>query len=163
MNYIKTAIYGPDAAEQKRKCKALIRKNQRELDKQLSSLTQNETKTKNMIKQVAKRNDAKSARLLATELYKAKKQKQRLHRSKAQLNSVGMQIDEAFALRKIEGTMKTSTGILKDMNSLIRMPELMGTMNALGQELMKVSFGILLSRYFSRLTEISNTNGMFFL
>lgn len=138
MNYIKNAIYGPDPAEQKRKCKALLRKNQRELDKQIGSLGTSESKTKTMIKQVAKRNDTKSARMLAMELYKAKKQKQRLYQSKAQLNSVGLQIDEAFALRKIEGTMKSSTGIMKDMNTLIKMPELMGTMNALGQELVKV-------------------------
>lgn len=140
MNYLKTAIYGPDPAEQKRKCKALIRKNQRELEKQINSLSGSETKTKNMIKQVAKRNDVKSARMLAKEMYKAKKQKQRLYRSRAQLNSVGLQIDEAFALRKIEGTMKSSTGIMKDMNTLIKLPELMGTMNALGQELVKVRF-----------------------
>lgn len=139
MNYIKTAIYGPDPAEQKRKCKALIRKNQREMDKQISQLTSSETKTKTMIKQLAKRNDVTSAKLLAKELYKAKKQKQRLHKSKAQLNSVGLQVDEAFAMRKIEGTMKSSTGIMKDMNTLVRLPELMGTMNALGQELVKVS------------------------
>lgn len=139
MNYIKTAIYGPDPAAQKRECQALIRKNQRELDKQITQLTASENKTKTMVKQVAKRNDVKSARMLAKELYKSKRQKQRLHKSKAQLSSVSMQVNEAFALRKIEGTMKVSTGVMKDMNSLIKLPELMGTMNALSQELVKVS------------------------
>lgn len=137
MNYIKKAIYGPDPVEQKRKCKALIRKNQRDLDKQLHSLTVTEQKTKTMIKQLAKRQDEKSARALAKELYNAKKQRQRLNKSKAQLNSIGLQVDEAFALRKIEGTMKSSTEIMKEMNSLIRIPELMSNMNALGQELVK--------------------------
>lgn len=137
MNYIKKAIYGPDPAEQKRKCKALIRKNQRDLDKQLHSLTLSEQKTKTMIKLLAKRQDEKSARALAKELYNAKKQRQRLNKSKAQLNSIGLQVDEAFALRKIEGTMKSSTVIMKEMNSLIRIPELMSNMNALGQELVK--------------------------
>lgn len=138
MNYVKKAIYGPDPAEQKRKCKAQIRRNQRELDKQIHMITTSEQKTRTMIKATAKRNDLRSARLLAKEIHKAKKQKQRLHKSKAQLSSIGMQVDEAFALRKIEGTMKTSTGIMKEVSMLIRLPELMGTMNGLGQELMKV-------------------------
>ncbi|VVT48767.1 uncharacterized protein SAPINGB_P001941 [Magnusiomyces paraingens] len=137
MNYIKNAIYGPDPAAQKRECQSLIRKNQRELDKQISQLSQSENKTKIMVKQVVKRNDLKSARLLAKELYKSKKQKQRLFKSKAQLNSVSLQVNEAFAMRKIEGTMKVSTGVMKDMNSLIRLPELTATMNSLGKELVK--------------------------
>lgn len=138
MYYVKKAIYGPDPAEQKRKVKAQIRRNQRELDKQLTGLQTTEQKTKTMIKAAAKRNDMKSARLLAREVFRAKKQKERLHRSKAQLNSVALQVDEAFALRKIEGTMKSSTLIMKEVSNLVKLPELMGTMNALSQELMKV-------------------------
>ncbi|KAF5094502.1 hypothetical protein D0Z00_003511 [Geotrichum galactomycetum] len=137
MYYVKKAIYGPDPAEQKRKVKAQIRRNQRELDKQLTGLQTTEQKTKTMIKAAAKRNDMKSARLLAREVFRAKKQKERLHRSKAQLNSVSLQVDEAFALRKIEGTMKSSTLIMKEVSNLVKLPELMGTMNALSQELMK--------------------------
>lgn len=148
MYYVKKAFYGPDPADQKRKCKAQIRRNQRELDKQLNMLSTSESKTRTMVKAAAKRNDIQSARILAKELYKAKKQKERLHKSKAQLNSVGLQVDEAFALRKIEGTMKSSTGIMKEVSTLVRLPELMGTMNSLGQELMKVSMGDISGSFF---------------
>ena len=48
-----------------------------------------------------------------------------------------MQVNEAFSVRKIEGSLKTSTGIMKDVNSLVRLPELTGTMRELSQELMK--------------------------
>lgn len=137
MNVIKRAIYGPDPLEQKRKCNSLIRQNQRELDKQLSNLNQLESKTKSMIKQSAKRNDIKSARILAKEVYGIKQQRSRLHKSKAQLNSISLQVNEAFAIQKLEGSMKTSTGLMKEVNSLVKLPELMGTMNALGRELMK--------------------------
>lgn len=57
--------------------------------------------------------------------------------SKAQLNSVSMQVTEAFAVRKIEGSIRASVGIMKDVNSLVRLPELMGTMRELSQELVK--------------------------
>lgn len=48
-----------------------------------------------------------------------------------------MQVNEAFSIRKIEGSIKASTGIMKDVNTLVRLPELTGTMRELSQELMK--------------------------
>lgn len=48
-----------------------------------------------------------------------------------------MQVTEAFAVRKIEGSIKASTGIMRDVNSLVRLPELMGTMQDLSRELVK--------------------------
>lgn len=116
---------------------SLIRQNQRELDKQLSNMSSSESKTKTMIKSAVRRNDMKSARILAKELYGVRKNRQRLHKSKAQLNSVSLQVNEAFALRKLEGSMKSSTSLMKEVNGLIRLPELMGTMNTLSAELMK--------------------------
>jgi charged multivesicular body protein 3 len=57
--------------------------------------------------------------------------------SKAQLESVKMQVNEAFSVRKIEGSIRASTGIMKDVNSLVRLPELTGTMRELSQELVR--------------------------
>lgn len=48
-----------------------------------------------------------------------------------------MQVNEAFSVRKIEGSIKNSTGIMKDVNHLVRLPELTGTMRELSQELVK--------------------------
>ena len=48
-----------------------------------------------------------------------------------------MQVNEAFAVRKIEGSLRASTGIMKDVNSLVRLPQLQGTMRELSQELVK--------------------------
>lgn len=137
MNYIKKAIYGPDPREQKRKCDQLINRNQRELDKQLRSLKTTETKTKRMIQQCARRNDIKSARLLAKEIVKAQKHRESLLKSKAQLGSIQMQVGEAFALQKLQGSMATSTKLMREVNQLVKLPELMGTMQQLGQELIK--------------------------
>ncbi len=73
----------------------------------------------------------------AREMIRIRKQGLRLAISKAQLQSVQMQVNEAFSVRKIEGSIKASTGIMKDVNSLIRLPELTGTMRELSQELVK--------------------------
>ena len=48
-----------------------------------------------------------------------------------------MQVNEAFSVRKIAGSLKSSTGIVKDVNTLIKLPELSGTMRELSQELVK--------------------------
>lgn len=105
-----------------------------------------ENKTKNLIRQAAKRAErdpsrAKQAsaetRIFARELIRARKTSARLNTSKAQLQSVSMQVTEAFVVRKIEGSLKTSTGIMKDVNTLVRLPELMGTMQELSRELVK--------------------------
>ena len=48
-----------------------------------------------------------------------------------------MQVNEAFSVRKIEGSIKASTNIMKDVNTLVRLPELTGTMRELSQELMR--------------------------
>lgn len=76
-------------------------------------------------------------RLFARELIRVRKQNSRLATSKAQLQSVQMQVNEAFSVRKIEGSIKASTGIMKDVNTLVRLPELTGTMRELSAELMK--------------------------
>ena len=48
-----------------------------------------------------------------------------------------MQVSEAFAMRKIEGSIKASVGVMRSVNQLIRLPELAGTMQELSVELMK--------------------------
>lgn len=105
-----------------------------------------ESKTRNYIIQASKRaerNPAQAkqaraeARTFAKELGNIRKQAGRLHTSKAQLQSVQMQVNEAFSIRKIENSMKVSSGIMREVNALIRLPELSGTMQELSQELMK--------------------------
>ena len=118
----------------------------RALDRDITNLKVTEQKTRTLILNAAKRGQknpsqtkqgADEARVFARELIKVRKQAARLHTSKAQLQSVQMQVHEAFSVRKIEGSLKASTRIMKDVNTLIRLPELTGTMQELSQELMK--------------------------
>ena len=110
------------------------------------NLKATEAKTKTLIVQASRRAQrnptqtkqaAQDTRIFARELIRIRKQGARLATSKAQLESVGMQVREAFSVRKIEGSIKASTGIMKDVNALVRLPELTGTMRELSQELVK--------------------------
>ena len=123
-----------------------MRQNVRRLDRDITQLKQLESKTKTFIQQSAKRGErnpsqskqaAQEVRTFAKELIRVRKQSGRLQTSKAQLQSVGMQVNEAFSVRKIEGSIKASTGIMKDVNTLVKLPELTGTMRELSGELMK--------------------------
>ncbi|MEX1659376.1 Snf7 family protein, partial [Streptomyces pseudovenezuelae] len=79
----------------------------------------------------------KEVREFAKTLLQQRKATSRLITAKAQLSSVQMQVNEAFAVRKIEGSIKASVGIMKDVNTLIKLPELSMTMRNLSEELMK--------------------------
>jgi charged multivesicular body protein 3 len=123
-----------------------MRSNTRKLDREIQNLKTLEVKTRNLIVQASKRaqrnpSQAKQAsaetRIFARELLRVRKQESRLTTSKATLNSVGLQVNEAFAMRKIEGSIKNSVGIMKDVNTLVRLPELTGTMQELSMELVK--------------------------
>ncbi|KAF7193896.1 Vacuolar protein sorting-associated protein 24 [Pseudocercospora fuligena] len=146
MDGVRRFFYGPTPEEQKRKCNALLRSNTRKLDRDMANLQALESKTRSMIQQAAKRaqrnpSQAKQAqqetRIFAREMIRVRKQKSRLATSKATLQSVGFQVNEAFAMKKIEGSIKSSTGIMKDVNTLVKLPELTGTMRELSMELTK--------------------------
>lgn len=129
-----------------RKCNTLIRSNTRQLDRDLNQLKQLDAKTRQFIVSSSKRaqrnpSQAKQAtsetKTFARELVRIRKQTARLTTSRAQLQSVGMQVNEAFSVRKIQGSLQKSTGIMKDVNTLVRMPELSSTMHQLSAELVK--------------------------
>jgi charged multivesicular body protein 3 len=119
----------------------------RKLDRDIAQIKATETKTKNLIiaaNKRAQRGDPsrqkqaqREVRDFARELIRTRKAGQRLVTGRAQLASVQMQVSEAFALRRIEGSIKASVGIMKDVNSLIRLPQFAHTMQELSVELMK--------------------------
>ncbi|KAJ5279234.1 vacuolar protein sorting protein 24 [Penicillium angulare] len=146
METLKAVFFGPDPQVQMRKCNALIRANTRQLDRDLAQLKALDSKTRQYILNASKRaqrnpSQAKQAtsetKTFARELVRIRKQSTRLNTSRAQLQSVGMQVNEAFSVRKIQGSLQKSTAIMKDVNTLVRMPELYSTMHQLSTELIK--------------------------
>lgn len=82
----------PDPAEQMKKWKMELIKQQRQLDHEIRGIELEEAKVKKQIKDAAKRNDTTVARTLAKELVRSRKSKERLYTSKAQMNSVVMSL-----------------------------------------------------------------------
>ena len=119
----------------------------RKLDRDIAQIKAAETKTKNLIIAANKRAQragapgqrqaAREVRDFARELLRTRRAGARLVTGRAQLASVQMQVSEAFALRRIEGSIRASVGIMKDVNSLIRLPQFAATMQELSVELVK--------------------------
>lgn len=137
MEYIRKALYGPTPQEQFRACQQTLRKNKRQMDRQINEMNSIEKKTKSLIKQAAKKNDSKTVNALARELINTKKVNKKMNISKAILNSIELKLNEQQQLIKIKGSMQKSTEIMKDMSNLINLPQIGKIFNDLNKELTK--------------------------
>ncbi|CAK7264136.1 Vacuolar protein-sorting-associated protein 24 [Sporothrix epigloea] len=146
MDNLRALFQKPDPQAQLRKCNQLLRANIRKIDRDIANTKRVEINTKNLILQADRRAQRDPSRAqqaqrevrdFARELIRTRRQSARLVTGRAQLTSVQMQVSEAFAMRKIEGSIKAGVGVMRNVNQLIRLPELAGTMQELNVELMK--------------------------
>ena len=137
MDTIKGLFWKQAPEDKVRKWQSELRRETRGIERQIGTLSQGETKTKNQIRALAKRGEAKNCRFLAKELVRAKKQRGRMESSKAMLSSLNMQLGEQLATLKITGTLKKSTLVMKEVNTLVKLPELTRTMTMMQMEMTK--------------------------
>ncbi|RKO97554.1 hypothetical protein CXG81DRAFT_29525 [Caulochytrium protostelioides] len=132
-------LFGPRLTpeEQVKKWRQQLRGTERDIDKQIRGIDAEALKVQRQIKLAAKRNDRASCGILARELVRSRHAKDRLVTSKAQLNSLGMQMQQQLGTMKIAGTVQTSTEVMKLMNGLVKLPAISATMQALSKEMMK--------------------------
>ncbi len=95
-----------------------------------------EMKIKKSIKDAAKQ-DMSVVKLLAKELIQSKKAKNRIHKAKAQINSVNLQLTQQISQAKVMGALQKSSEVMKIMNNLVKMPEIQETMKNLSKEMTK--------------------------
>ncbi|KAI8575696.1 hypothetical protein K450DRAFT_260365 [Umbelopsis ramanniana AG] len=118
-----------------RKWQQEIRAQTRGIERQIRQIEREEAKVKQGIKAVAKRGDVKSCKSLAKELIRSRKHVDRLHTSKAQLNSVSMQLNHQLATLKIAGTLQKSAEVMNLVNQLVKLPEIAKTMQEMSMEM----------------------------
>jgi len=126
-----------DQKTQVRKWKADMRSQQRQLDRQIRTIQREEDKVKKSIKQAAKRGDTSSCKTLAKEVVRSRKAVTRLHTSKAQMNSVVMQMQNQLAQQQMTGQIAKSTEVMKMMNKLTKVSEISSAMQEMQKEMMK--------------------------
>ncbi|KAF9821148.1 hypothetical protein IEO21_00756 [Rhodonia placenta] len=137
MQTINRFLYGPTAEERVRQWQAKIRQEQRVLDREMRQLDTATNKAKQTVKQLATKGDVKSARILAKEVVRSNKQKDRISVSKARLGSIGHQLSQQMAMVKVTGSLQKSTEIMKLSNTLIKLPQISQVMREMSMEMTK--------------------------
>lgn len=113
---------------------------------------------------MAKKGDVKNCRMLAKELIRSQRHKDRLYTSKAQMNSIIMQLEHQLgiiflkaktkdiflilslssfqkkATLKVAGSLQKSGEVMKLVNQLAKLPEISQTMNQMSMEMTKVLY-----------------------
>ncbi|KII95136.1 hypothetical protein PLICRDRAFT_33971 [Plicaturopsis crispa FD-325 SS-3] len=137
MQSINRFLYGPTPDEKIRAWQAKLRAESRQLDREMRQLDMATNKARQSVKQLAAKGDVKSARILAREVVRSNKQKDRLSVSKARLGSIGTQLSQQMAMVKVTGSLQKSTEIMKLSNSLIKLPQISQTMREMSMEMTK--------------------------
>lgn len=126
-----------DPKEQVNEWTHKIRKESNQLDRQIRSIQREEEKVKRALKQAATKNDRDTCVILAKEIVGARKAINRIHTSKAHLNSVQLQMKTQLATLRVAGSLQKSTEVMQAMQNLVRYPELAGIMRDMSKEMMK--------------------------
>eukprot|EP00033_Pygsuia_biforma_P002951 GCRY01003252.1.p1 GENE.GCRY01003252.1~~GCRY01003252.1.p1 ORF type:complete len:211 (-),score=44.48 GCRY01003252.1:214-846(-) len=120
--------------EQVRKWRTDIRKEERNLERQIRAIQLEENKIKREIKTAAKQ-DPTSAKMLAKSLVQSRHSVSRLHASKARLHSVSMSLQQNLSMAKMAGSLQKSTEIMACMNRLVHLPEIQNVMVQMQKEM----------------------------
>ena len=107
------------------------------LDRQIRNIQREEAKVKMSLKDAAKKGDRESCLVLAKELVRSRKAINRINVSKAQINSVMLNMEQQLANIRIAGAIQRSTDLMKCMQSLVKVGEISATMQELSREMMR--------------------------
>jgi len=127
----------PDPKEQAKQWRVQLAGQVRVIDREIRDAERAEQKTKKSMKEAAKVGNQKVLRMLATEIMRYRKHAERLHTSRAQINSVSMQLQTMFATQRVMGHIGKSAELMAMMNSLVRLPEVSATMVQMSKEMTK--------------------------
>jgi len=137
MKTINRFLYGPTPEEKVRAWQQKLKSESRALDREIRQLDQAQAKARQSLKQLAQKGDVKSAKILAKEVVRSNKQKDRLYVSKARLGSIGVQLSNQLAMMKVTGSLHKSTEIMKLSNQLVKLPQISAVMREMSMEMMK--------------------------
>jgi charged multivesicular body protein 3 len=92
------------------------------------------------VRDAAKAGDIAGAKALAREIVRTRAAATRLHTNKAHLIDMNARLTEQLGLVKVAGTLQKSGEVMAAVNRLVKVPQLMGTMRAMGREMARAGF-----------------------
>ncbi|PIA13911.1 Snf7-domain-containing protein [Coemansia reversa NRRL 1564] len=127
----------PTPDELVRKWTKDVRRQQREIDRQLAGIKAEEKKVEQSIKQMAKKDDRASCKILAKGLVNSRKHQEKILMNKVRLNSILLELNHQASYLKVVGSLQQSTQVLKAVNQLMRVPEFQRIMMDFSREMTK--------------------------
>ena len=121
--------------EQTRKWQRDLRKETRLLDRQIRKSQAHEKKIQREIKKYAKKGERSALTILAKDLVKGRRVRDRLYTAKAQLNSVSMQLQTQMAMSKVAGALEQSTSVMQAMSQIVQLPQVTEACRTMAQEM----------------------------
>ncbi|KAG8194898.1 hypothetical protein JTE90_029189 [Oedothorax gibbosus] len=126
-----------DPKDQVKEWTSTLRKQGYQLERQIKAIQREEMKVKKSLTDAAKKGDHDVCKILAKEIIRARKSINRIHTTKAQINSVQMSMNHQLATLRVAGSVEKSTEVMKSMQNLVKMPEVAKTMQEMSKEMMK--------------------------
>lgn len=114
-----------------------MRAEQRGIDRNINHIKREELKVKNSLKEAAKKGDKDVCKILAKEIVGSQRAVSKLYASKAQINSVVMQMESQASMVRMSKGLQASTDVMKLMNKLTKVSEISQTMQELSKEMTK--------------------------
>ena len=137
LNLFGNAVPQKTPEEQAKEWKKTLKKQERSLERDISKIQAAEKTAMKECKKLATKGQEKAAKMLAREVVNTRKAITRLHASKAQINSVCMNLQMSIGMLKMQGVLGKSAEIMGSMNKLMNMPELASTMKDMAKEMMR--------------------------
>jgi charged multivesicular body protein 3 len=137
MQSINRFLYGPTPEERVRAWQGKLRSETRSLEREMRQLETATSQARQSVKKLSAKGDVQSARILAKEIVRSNRQKERLSISKARLGSINHQLAQQLAMIKVTGSLQKSTEIMKQSNALIKLPQLTQAMREMSMEMTK--------------------------
>jgi len=126
-----------NAKQQIRQWNRKMKGEMRTIEREIKNIEREEEKVKKEIKLAAKGGNIKGAQLLAKEIVRSHKAKDRMYLTRTQLNSVQMELQNQVAQMKVMDSFKQSTEVMKHMSQLMNIPQLRETMQEMQKEMLK--------------------------
>ena len=123
--------------EQTRKWQRELKQESRKLDRQIRASNLQEKKIQREIQKYAKKGERKALTILAKDMVRGRRTRDRLHTAKAQLNSVSMQLQEQMCMAKVAGALQQSTGVMQAMSKVVRLPAVAEACQQMAREMSK--------------------------
>ncbi|CAH8561066.1 unnamed protein product [Dicrocoelium dendriticum] len=127
-----------DPREKLREMVSVVRKQKFKIQRDVNALQVQNKKVALDIKKRAKDGKLDEAKILAKELVNSRKAVSRLLQASAHMDCVISELNSQASTLRLAGCLKSSTGVMKSMSALIKLPDLQKTMQDLGKEMMKM-------------------------